>query len=524
MPNRSTDSLFQLIKSLKKSEKRSFKLYATKNSNSDDLKTVVLFDALDKLNEYDEELLLKKNPTIKKSQLSNVKAALNYQLLTSLRLLDNANNIDLQLHEQLDFARILYNKGLYLQSLQVLDKIKKLAYQYHQLPYLHQILFFEKQIESLHITRSLENRADELVTESNMVTQRVENSNILSNAALKLYGWYIKHGHARTQNDKDEVAQLFNRLMPINYVLSKDFYEQLYYYQSNSWYAFINQDFLGYYRHSQKWVGLFDTHTHMVEVEPTHYIKGVHNLLGAHFDLRNYKKFDELIIAFENFTNSDVCKQHSNIAIQSFVYLYISKLNRQFLLGEFTEGLALVPVIEAKLTEYEIYLDRHRILVFYYKIACLYFGSGNCSKAIDYLNNIINLKVDLRTDLQCYSRLLHLIAHYELGNYEIIEHLIKSVYRFMYKMENLSVIEEAIFNFIRNSFGLSQKDIRAALEALLANIKQYEYSKLESRTFMYLDIISWLESKLDGVPVELVIRQKYQQRLQQQMERITERE
>jgi hypothetical protein len=59
-------------------------------------------------------------------------------------------------------------------------------------------------------------------------------------------------------------------------------------------------------------------------------------------------------------------------------------------------------------------------LVFYYKIASLYFGSGDNEKAIDYLNKIINEKADLRTDLQCYSRLLHLIAHYELGNFELL--------------------------------------------------------------------------------------------------------
>ncbi|MEI9933393.1 MAG: hypothetical protein WDM71_00715 [Ferruginibacter sp.] len=79
---------------------------------------------------------------------------------------------------------------------------------------------------------------------------------------------------------------------------------------------------------------------------------------------------------------------------------------------------------------------------------------------IDYLNKIINWKVDLRTDLQCYSRLLHLIAHYEIGNYEILDHLIKSVYRFMAKMQNLSVVEEDIFKFLRNSFNLSVTSIK----------------------------------------------------------------
>ena len=106
------------------------------------------------------------------------------------------------------------------------------------------------------------------------------------------------------------------------------------------------------------------------------------------------------------------------------MYLNISKaLNKHFLDGTFTEGLSLVPYIEGKLQEYWIYLDRHRILVFYYKIACLYFGSGDYGRTIDYLNKIINWKVDLRTDLQCYSRLLHLIAHYELGNFELLEYL-----------------------------------------------------------------------------------------------------
>jgi hypothetical protein len=177
--------------------------------------------------------------------------------------------------------------------------------------------------------------------------------------------------------------------------------------------------------------------------------------------------------------------------------------------GTFTEGLQLVPEIEAKLKEYELYLDRHRVLVFYYKIASLYFGSGDSGKTIDYLNKIINWKVDLRTDLQCYSRLLHLIAHYELGNFDLMEYLIKSVYRFMAKMENLSVVEEEMFTFLRLSFHLSAKNIKPELEKLLQKLKQHENNRLENRAFLYLDVISWLESKISNRPVQDVIREKF---------------
>ena len=160
MPNRFSDPLFQLIHSLEKSEKRNFKLYIKRNSAKDDLKIILLFDALDKLQEYDEKVLLKKLISIEKPQLANLKSHLYKQVLASLRLLKTAENIDLQLHEQLDYARILYNKGLYLQSLKILDKVKELAYSYNQHSFIIQVISLEKKIEILHITRSMQDRAD----------------------------------------------------------------------------------------------------------------------------------------------------------------------------------------------------------------------------------------------------------------------------------------------------------------------------------------------------------------------------
>ncbi|HXO76691.1 MAG TPA: hypothetical protein VN824_15670, partial [Puia sp.] len=460
MPNRSSDTLFQLIKSLEKSEKRNFKLYITRNSASEDLKSIQLFDALDKMEEYDEVQLLSKNKNLRKTQLSNTKAHLYREILSSLRLIRQEENIDIQLHEQLDYARILYNKGLYLQSLKTLDRIKENARAHNQVTFLLQVLFFEKTIEALHITRSMQDRADQLASEVDAVNEQLRMISRLSNLSLELYSWYIRNGVARNEKDEEAVQEFFEKQLPANINDCQNFYEKLYLYQSFSWYAFIRQDFLMYYRYTQKWVDIFEREPFMVAIETSHYIKGMHNLLSANFDLLNDEKFRETLNTFEAFSESDIVKNNINNRIQTFVYLYISKLNQHFIDGTFTEGTALVPYIEEKLKEYWMYLDRHRILVFYYKIACLYFGAGDYGKTIDYLNKIINWKVDLRTDLQCYSRLLHLIAHYELGNFSLLEYLTKSVYRFMAKMENLSLVEEEIFKFLRKSFNLSPGELR----------------------------------------------------------------
>ena len=509
MPNRSTDALFQLVKSLEKSEKRNFKLFVGRHSASPDLKTILLFDALDKMSEYDEVALLARNTSITKLQLSNIKAHLYRQILDSLRLINHSENIDIQLREQMDHARILYNKGLYHQSLLALHRLKEIAKVHNQFTFLLQALFFEKKIEALHITRSMEDRADQLTGEAEAVNRSLTLISRLSNLSLMLYSWYIRHGHARNEKDEQAIKAFFAASLPADAPKIKGFYEELYLYQSYCWYAFILQDFLMYYRYAHKWVALFGREPAMIEVETAHYIKGMHNLLSAHFDLQNHEKFDCLLAEFERFALSDIVRQSENNRIQVFVYLNISKLNKHFMEGTFTQGLELVPVIEQKLKDYALYLDRHRILVFYYKIASLYFGSGDYNTTIEYLNRIINWKVDLRTDLQCYAGLLHLISNYELGNYSLLEHLIKSVYRFMSKMENLSVVEEDIFSFLRHSFRLSPRQLKPAFENLLAKLKQVEKNRSEARTFAYLDIISWLESKLESVPVQEVIRGKY---------------
>ncbi|HEY1112385.1 MAG TPA: hypothetical protein VGE66_02455 [Chitinophagaceae bacterium] len=522
MSQRAPDILFQLIHSLEKAEKRHFKLYITRSSSNENLKIVQLFDAMDKMKEYDDKVLLKRLPSIQKTQLSNLKAHLYKQLLASLRLLKSSDSLDLQLNEQFDYAHILYKKGLFHQSLRIIEKAKELAKAHQKIHFLTQAIGLEKRIESLHITRSMQDRAESLAEEANLVSAHIDMVSRLSNLALLLYSWYIRYGHARNEADEAGVKKFLQDNLPANALEQKGFYERLYLFQSFSWYAFIRQDFLMYYRYTQKWVDLFHEEPLMKRVETGHYIKGLHNLLNAHFDLRNYQGSEVAIKEFEAFAATDRVQEHDNFRIQAFLYITQAKINRHFMLGTFKEGLALVPQIEEKLQEYALFIDRHRVLVLNYKIANLYFGAGDYSTCIDYLQKIINDRVDLRYDLQCYVRLVHLLAHYELGNYELLEPLTKSVYRFFAKKETLTVVEEEIFKFLRNTFSMSRFQMREEFAKFLDRIRQFEKDRFETRAFAYLDIVSWVESKVYNKPMSQVIAEKTtrgRKRVYQQLER-----
>ena len=66
----------------------------------------------------------------------------------------------------MDFARILYNKGLYKQSLKILVRIKSQALAIEETSLAHQIVELEKIIESQHIVGDIKQKAPELAKES----------------------------------------------------------------------------------------------------------------------------------------------------------------------------------------------------------------------------------------------------------------------------------------------------------------------------------------------------------------------
>ena len=121
---------------------------------------------------------------------------------------------------------------------------------------------------------------------------------------LLLYRWYVENGHARNEADVKKTKGIFQTEYTADTSNLDDFYEKLYLYQSYSWFAFIRQDFLMYYRYAQKWIDLFEQEPLMISVETGHYVKGMHNMLNALFDLRHFSKFEVILKKFEEYYNS----------------------------------------------------------------------------------------------------------------------------------------------------------------------------------------------------------------------------
>lgn len=508
MTNAHKDALFVLVKSLSKSEKRQFKLYVGRLGVNTDAKFLALFNLLDKMKRYEEKAVLASG-IVKKAQLSNLKAHLYKQILVSLRLNPVNQNIRVQLREQLDFATILYQKGLYKQSLKILDKAKSVAIENQEKNIAYEIVELEKIIETQYITRSIPDRADELAVQAKALSAHNVMTSKLSNLSLQLYGMMLKVGYARSDEDYQRVKTYFQEHLP-NYRLEDlGFRERLWLYKAYLWYSFLTQDFLACYKYANKWVSLFHEHREMIHLNPVFFLKGYNYLLESLFYVRYSSQLRENLVLLEEEISQKSFPKNDNISSLAFLYLNANKLNLHFLEGTFSKGLYLVRIIEYGINKHQDRIDQHHVMVLYYKIACLYFGIGDNKSCIAYLKRIIgNKQLKMREDLMCFARVLSLVAHYEAGMDYHLEVQLKSTYKFLLKMNDMHAVQKEMIKFLKGLGTIYPNELNKEFKKLHQELKRYEDHPYEKRAFLYLDIISWLESHLENKPVSQIIREK----------------
>ncbi len=503
MPNNHKEQVFSLIKSLSKSEKRNFKLYSNRIQSESGLKFVQLFEAMDKIPRYDEKLLLQKLPNIKKSQLANLKRHLYGQILTSLRLIYIDKNIDIQIREQLDFARILYGKGLYMQSLKLLERIKKIAEDHHQ-DILHlEILEFEKMIEARHITRSrmIANKMETLLESSIHRSTVTYRNNFLSNLNIQIQGWYIQFGHARTTEEKKEFECFYQSLLPDSLDLKEmTFFEKVNYFQAKFWFYYILLDFKKAKTYTNQWFEIFQKNPQMQRKDPMLYTRGLYYVLVLQFILKEKEEFQKNLLVFEEFVQIEKNTWNMNTRMTGFVYLSLSQLNWCLIDERYNEVAQLASSIIKDMKVYLPFMDSHRVHLFYYKIAGLYFIQKKYNEALEYINKVVIIPIDyLRNDLEINARLLHILCNYELNNFDLInDYLLPALEKSILKAKDSGNIQKAMVQLLKKLIRQNTFLQKKSIEDFYLNLPNISNDDYATKEMAYFNVTKWLQLHLNS--------------------------
>lgn len=493
MSNHSKDALFTLIKSLSRSEKRQFKVYANRLQINSEAKFLSLFDILDKSDDYNEDLILKKKITTKQ-QLSNLKAHLYKQILTSLRMSPSQQNDRMQIREQFDFATILYQKGLYKQSLKILDKAKKQALEIDEKTIAYEILELEKIIESQYITRSITGRADQLIEESKLLSEENLQSSKLSNLSLKLYSLLLENGYAKSDIEIKEITDFFQSETQNIKVDALRFKEKLWFYKANVWLNMLTQNLDKAFENAENWVNLFYDKTERINSHPVWFLKGNTYLLKILYLKKNapeFKKFlDKLNQHAQNFPQND------NVEALLFINKYNNNLNYQFLLQDENVNPFLIKDILRQIKLHQHKIDDHHILILYLKIAAYYFVNNDWSSSILYCRKILEHDNSVQEDLYFYTNILLMMNLYDSGQDSDLDKYSYKTHQFCKKMKNSNIITKRISLFFIELNDLNPLEKLKAFREFNNFLIESENNQLLKRNVNYINLKRWLSDKI----------------------------
>ncbi len=507
MPISKTNDLFRLIKSLSKSEKRAFRLFAERIKSSEELLYMQVFDIMDKQKKLDERAIVAKLNKLGSVKYANAKRHLYEQILTSLRLLNKSKKSNIQLREYIDFVYILYGKGFHLQALKILQKAKKIA-THNQYDFsLITLIELEKLIHSRHITRSESRPIDELIEQASDKIDALSNRVKLSNLRLSLHKFYIEKGHVKNEEEAKQIETFFEKNLPPLQSSLLGHLEKVLLYQSYVWYYYILNDFENCYEFALKWVQLFQENDELKARDTNLYLRGYHYLLTCAYNLKRQTAYALFHQELENFRRDNYLRFNKNTQILSFLYAHSGRLNLHFLNGTFEEGVKGIDRTLARLGRYKDKLDKHKVMIFYYKIAWMYLGNGEPAKSIIYLNYIIDMtNVSLRSDIQAYARLMFLMVHYELENEELLISLIRNYQAYFTKKNLNNKVQTCFLQFFKTIINTPLLQRKDTMRKYLIILQDLEANKYEQRAFLYLDSISWLQAKIVGRSMGEVIR------------------
>ena len=75
-------------------------------------------------------------------------------------------------------------------------------------------------------------------------------------------------------------------------------------------------------------------------------------------------------------------------------------------------------------------------------------------------------------------------------------------------MENLQAVQKEFIVSIKALSDVYPQEIKNEFKKIHARLSKFENHPYEKRAFLYLDILSWLESKIENISIGDVIRRK----------------
>jgi len=508
---------------LSKTEKGYFKKYSSLYAPDKERVYLKLFDAIARQKEYDEESL--KKHFREEAFIQYFSVAKNYLynlILKSLRSYHTENDVDVIIGNMLRDVKLLHGKALYAPCAKLLTKAKQLAKEHERELALLTIYRLQYELNLSHYSQEKQRRIsaedyNEQKQQLRQYTEFIEYQKLMNDI---LFLGVKQSDKTRSKEQADQRDRIMEHPLlsrdegEIGYRTRNMFYNiwGLYFYQKSEFEkarAILLQN-----------LRFLEANKHRLSEESISYTGTLINLINTALNMEDFDLAHELLDKF-----NELGKESIHLQIKAFQITALSEIFIAEATGELEHALASVPGIERKLLLYKGKINIINEVIIYFNISSLYFVAGEFSKSLAWRNKMFdNCDVEVKEDILCASKIMNLINQYELGNADVLEFMLRSTYRYLYKKARIYKHEKLILEFIRKLCNITTKEglnqIFTRLRDQLLTLQQEPYEKSP----FYFDIISWLESKIYHVTMQQIVKAKAKAALEQPLQILDKQE
>ncbi|MGZ3865280.1 MAG: hypothetical protein ACXVNR_02415 [Bacteroidia bacterium] len=499
--------LFELIKTLSKTEKRYFKKYVgLHSSQGSNPHASQLFDALEKITVYDGDKFKSQNsskPFYK--NLASEKQHLMKLILQSLNEYHRYNSKKTSIQFHINSFELLFQKRQYKLAEKQLIKATQASRESGNTIYLVEIykLFGKLYQHSGNLEKLKELNTTFKQEEKELFTQ-IENE--LKLKMLEYKSYYISRilGYPRTKKAMLQYEELMRSATAIerkdaslNEKLSALIVKNFYYD------SLPNKVPLMKIR--AEWIRTAEADQKYLSDNSMQYLVSLNNLANSYDELGMDKELEETLDKIISHKNKNLDEE-----VRTFIYYYNLKLVRYINTGHFTECISHFPQVEKGLEKYGRWFHPEYKLSFRYLFSYGYFGAGKYQQSLKWTNEILlNYPKETLEEYYNFARVFILLIYFELGYEGLLASEFRSAKRYFKKSEKLFSLEKIILDFMKTS--LKPEGIKATKKEfveLLDKIIELKNSPYEQQLFALFDWQSWAESKVKEVSLSEIMQKK----------------
>lgn len=512
MPKTPSDSLWKLVQSMTKSERRYFKVHLQKNAAGEENSYGLIFDKLASQKEYDEDALLK---TIKSKSYSNsfpiMKRRVYESILRSLDSFHAFGSVEAELKKQLHYAEILFRKTLYDECGRILHSARKLAIRYEKYHILLEIMRWEKKLVEKDSYSGLTLEAlDEMGKEDELTLDRIRNFSQYWNIKSRVFLLLNRQGKAREEKDLKDFKKIIDNTLLTTPSRALSYETRYLFYHIYSAYYFGTGDYENSYKNIKKHIELIESHAELFQEEPNKYFAVLTNMIYLCTQLKKFSEAGIYLGKLKSLSDSVKAGKNEDLEVKFFSSVISIELTLCVNSGEFEKGISLVAEIEESLERYGDKINKLREAYIYFYISVLYFAVGRHSLALRWIHKLMSeKKVEESKDIFCFAQMLNLVIHYEHGNADLLPYAIKSTSRYLQTRKRVYRFETVFLGLIGH---ISKSPGRTALVKLMQDFKSQiqplKTDAFEKTVFEYFDFEAWADSYITGKLFAELIKEK----------------